>query len=116
MQIRVLYNKSCRICRKEIDHYKKYSDKKISWIDILNDKEVKMLTSKTKIELLRRMHVIKNGEIVEGAKAFLEIWKRIPRYRFLYYIFKIKFFYFILFIFYEIAAIFLFWKNKHLLK
>ena len=50
-----------------------------------------MLTSKTKIELLRRMHVIKNGEIVEGAKAFLEIWKRIPRYRFLYYIFKINF-------------------------
>ena len=46
MQIRVLYNKSCKICRKEIDHYKKYSDKKISWIDILNDKEAKMLTSK----------------------------------------------------------------------
>ena len=106
MQIRVLYNKSCNICRKEIDHYKKYSDKKISWIDILNDKNAKMLTSKTKIELIRRMHVIKDGEIVEGAKAFLEIWKRIPRYRFLYYIFKIKFFIFFISFFMKLLQFF----------
>tara|TARA_B100000963_G_C22610635_1_gene664664 strand:+ start:995 stop:1354 length:360 start_codon:yes stop_codon:yes gene_type:complete len=115
MQLRVLYNKSCKICNKEINHYKRYCDKKIAWIDIIDNKEARALTSKTKSELLRRMHVIRDGEIIEGARAFLEIWKRIPRYKFLYYIFKIKFFYFILFIFYEIAAIILFLKNKHLL-
>ena len=116
MKVRVLYNKSCKICKSEIDHYKKHCNDDISWVDVIQNKEVQILTSKSEKQLIRRMHIIKDGEIIEGARAFLEIWKLIPRYNFLYKIFKIKIFYFILFIFYEFAALFLFIKNKHLIK
>ena len=62
------------------------------------------------------MHVIKDGKLIEGAETFLIIWKNIPKYSFLYKIFKIKPLFFLLQIFYEIAAFFLFLKNKHLLR
>ena len=68
------------------------------------------------LDLIRRLHVFKEGKVIVGAKAFLEIWKIIPKYRILYHLFKFKIFYIILFIFYEIAALFLYLKNKHLLK
>ena len=54
--------------------------------------------------------------VIDGAESFLIIWKNIPKYNFLYKIFKIKPLFFFLNIFYEIAAYFLFLKNKHLLK
>ena len=57
----------------------------------------------------------KDGKVIDGAESFLIIWKNVPKYNFLYKIFKIKPLFFILNIFYEIAAYFLFIKNKHLL-
>jgi hypothetical protein len=62
------------------------------------------------------MHVIQDGKLIEGAEVFLIIWKNIPKYNFLYKIFNIKPLFFLLKIFYELAAYFLFLKNKHLLK
>jgi len=56
------------------------------------------------------MHVIENGKVIDGAESFLIIWKNIPKYNFLYKIFKIKPLFFFLNIFYEIAAFFLFLK------
>ena len=61
------------------------------------------------------MHVIQDGKVIDGAESFLIIWKNIPKYNFLYKIFKIKPLFFLLNILYEIAAYFLFVKNKHLL-
>ncbi len=117
MSIKVFYNKSCNICKTEINHYKKHcTDKKISWINVVKNKRALVSTSKTYSELLRRIHVLKNGEIISGTAAFLEIWKNIPKYRFLYLIFKFKVFFFILNFFYEIAAFLLYIKNRHLLK
>ena len=78
--------------------------------------EAQHISSKSFKELLRRMHVIKDGKLIEGAETFLIIWKNIPKYNFLYKIFKIKPMFFLLQIFYEIAAFFLFLKNRHLLK
>ena len=46
------------------------------WIDMIKNEEAQILTSKTNRELLRRIHVIKNGKVISGAKAFLEIWKQ----------------------------------------
>ena len=62
------------------------------------------------------MHVIQDGKWIEGAEVFLIIWKNIPKYNFLYKLFNNKPMFFFLKIFYEIAAYFLFLKNKHLLK
>ena len=116
MKIKVFYNKSCNICKTEIDHYKGLINNKISFINIINNKEAQKVTSKSYKDLVRRLHVFKEGKVIVGAKAFLEIWKLIPKYRILYYLFKFKIFYIFLFIFYEIAALILYLKNKHLVK
>ena len=113
--VKVFFNNSCNICRAEISHYKKHSDEKVEWIDVTNNEEAQRITSKSYKELLRRMHVIQDGKIIDGAESFLIIWKNIPKYNFLYKIFKIKPLFFLLNIFYEIAAKNLFIKNKHLL-
>ena len=78
MKIKVFFNNSCNICKMEIDHYKKHSDNNLEWVDITNNQEAKNLTSKSSAELLRRLHVIDNGEVIGGAKAFVIIWSKIP--------------------------------------
>jgi len=114
--VKVFFNNSCNICRTEINHYKKHCGDAISWIDVTDNQEAQDITSKSYKDLLRRMHVIQDGKVIDGAESFLIIWKNIPKYNFLYKIFKIKPLFFFLNIFYEIAAYFLFIKNKRLLK
>ena len=114
--VKIFFNNSCNICRAEINHYKKHSDNSIEWIDVTNNQEAQKITSKSYKELLRRMHVIQDGKVIDGAESFLIIWKNVRKYNFLYKIFRIKPMFFILNIIYEIAAYFLFIKNKHLLK
>jgi len=116
MKNKVFFNNSCNICRAEINHYKKHSNKDIEWVDVTNNNEAQKITSKSYEQLLRRMHVIQDGNLIEGAEVFLIIWKNIPKYNFLYKLFNNKPMFFLLKIFYEIAAYFLFLKNKHLLK
>ena len=58
MPIKVFFNNSCNICKLEIDHYKKNSDENLEWVDITNNQQAVDLTSKSKEELLRRLHVI----------------------------------------------------------
>ena len=64
MKIKVFFNNSCNICKMEIDHYKKNSDENLEWVDITNNQEAINLTSKSQAELLRRLHVIENGEVI----------------------------------------------------
>jgi len=116
MKIKVFFNNSCNICRTEINHYKKHSNQDIEWIDVTSNIEAQKITSKSYKQLLRRMHVIQDDKLIEGAEVFLIIWKNIPKYNFLYRFFNNKTTFFLLKIFYEIAAYFLFLKNKHLLK
>ena len=113
--VKVFFNNSCNICRAEISHYKKHSGESLEWIDVTNNVEAQKITSKSYKELLRRMHVIQDGKVIDGAESFLIIWKNVPKYNFLYKIFKIKPLFFLLNIFYEISAYLLFVKNKHLL-
>ena len=113
--VKVFFNNSCNICRAEINHYKKHSNNNVEWIDVTTNEEAQKVTSKSYKELLRRMHVIQDGKVIDGAESFLIIWKNVPKYNFLYKIFKIKPLFFLLNIFYEIAAFILFIKNKHLL-
>ena len=70
MRIKVFFNNSCNICRFEINHYKKKSNDILEWIDISNNQDALFLTSKSKKELLRRLHVINNGEVIIWSKSF----------------------------------------------
>ena len=116
MSVKVFFNNSCKICKMEIDHYKKNSDENLEWVDITNNQQAVDLTSKSKEELLRRLHVIDNGQVIGGAKAFIIIWSKIPKYKFLSKIFSIKPLFFIFHYLYEVAAYFLFLKNRKQLK
>ena len=73
MPVKVFFNNSCNICKLEIDHYKKNSDENLEWVDITDNQQAVDLTSKSKEELLRRLHVIDNGQVIGGAKAFIII-------------------------------------------
>ena len=110
--MKVYYNKSCSICRAEINLYKKQNIENIEWIDITNNKIAEKEMSKSSRSLLRRLHVKKKGKIFDGAEAFLLVWKNIPKYKFLYNFFKTPIIFTIFSFFYEIIAFFLFLKNK----
>ena len=116
MRIKVFFNNSCSICRLEINHYKKVSDSHLEWIDITNNQDALKLTSKSQEELLRRLHVIDNGEVISGAKAFIIIWSKIPKYKLLSKIFSFKPIYILFHYAYEFVSYLLFLKNKNLLK
>jgi len=116
MGIKVFFNNSCNICRLEINHYKKISDTNLEYVDITNNEEAIKLTSKSQKELLRRIHVIDNGNVIGGAKAFVIIWSKIPKYKFLSKLFSIKIFFVLFHYLYEFVAYFLFLKNKNQLK
>ena len=114
--MKVYYNASCNICKAEINLYKKQNIEEIEWVDITNNVIAEKETSKKDKNLLKRLHVIDDGKVFEGAEAFLLVWKKIPKYKFLYNFFKIP----IIFTFfkfgYEIIAFFLYLKNKKQLR
>ena len=116
MPVKVFFNNSCNICKMEIDHYKKHSDNSLDWIDITNNDDALRITSKSQKELLRRIHVINNGEVIAGAKAFLIIWSNIPKYKFLFKLLSWKPLFVLFHYTYEVIAFFLYLKNKHQLK
>ena len=114
--MKVYFNNSCNICRSEINLYKKENIQDIDWIDITDNKEAEKETSRNDKELLRRLHIKKDGKIIQGAEAFLYVWKKIPKYKFLYKFFKLPIIFTIFKYVYEVIAFFLYLKNKKQLR
>ena len=114
--MKVYFNNSCKICKAEIDLYKKEKIEDIEWVDITDNNLAKKETSKNSKELLRRLHVKDGEKVIKGAKAFLILWKKMPKYRFLYNFFKLPIIFNLFCIGYEVIAFFLYLKNKKQLK
>ena len=114
--MKVYFNNSCKICKAEIDLYKKEKIREIDWVDITNNDLAKKETFKSSKELLRRLHVKEGEEITQGAEAFLLLWKKMPKYRFLYNFCKLPVIFNLFHYGYEIIAFFLYLKNKRQLK
>ena len=114
--MKVYFNNSCKICKAEIDLYKKEKIQEIEWIDITNNELEKKETSRNSKELLRRLHVKENEKVIEGAEAFLALWKKMPKYKFLYSFFKLPIIFNLFSFGYEVVAFFLYLKNKKQLK
>ena len=114
--MKVYFNNSCKICKAEIDLYKKEKIQEIDWVDITNNDQAIKETSKNNKELLRRLHVKEGEKIIEGAEAFLILWKTMPKYKFLYNFFKLPIIFNLFSFFYEIIAFFLYLKNRKQLK
>jgi len=114
--VKVYFNNSCKICKAEIDLYKKEKVNEIDWIDITNNHLAEKETSKNDKQLLRRLHVKDGEKVLQGAEAFLLLWKKIPKYKFLYNFFKLPIIFQLFSFTYEIVAFFLYLKNKKQLK
>ena len=114
--MKVYFNNSCKICKAEIDLYKKENINEIDWVDISNNELAEKETSKDSKQLLRRLHVKDGDNVLEGAKAFLLLWKKMPKYKFLYNFFKLPIIFNIFSVVYEIVAFFLYIKNRKQLK
>ena len=114
--MKVFFNNSCKICKAEIDIYKKEKAQGIDWVDITDNKLAEKETSKNSKELLRRLHVKNDGKVIQGAEAFLLVWKKIPKYKFLYNFFRLPIIFNLFSLFYEIIAVILYYKNKKQLK
>jgi len=108
---KVYFNNSCSVCRMEINHYKKFNEK-LGWIDVTKNKEAQKETAKSSAELIRRLHVEQDGKIYQGIDAFLIVWSRLPKYRWLYKLVKTPGIYHASYIAYECLAYILFIKNK----
>ena len=114
--MKVYFNNSCKICKAEIDLYKKEKIQEIDWVDITANELAVKETSKNSKELLRKLHVKEGEKVLEGAEAFLLLWKKIPKYKFLYNFFRLPIIFSIFSFTYEIVAFFLYLKNKKQLK
>ena len=114
--MKVYFNNSCKICKAEIDLYKKEKIQEIDWIDITANSLAEKEISKTDKELLRRLHVKDGEKVLQGAEAFLVLWKKMPKYRFLYNFFKLPIIFSLFYAVYEIVAFFLYVKNRKQLK
>ena len=114
--MKVYFNNSCKICKAEIDLYKKEKIQEIDWIDITDNSSAEKEISRTDKELLRRLHVKDGEKVLQGAEAFLLVWKKIPKYKFLYNFFKLPIIFSLFSIVYEIVAFFLYIKNRKQLK
>ena len=112
MNCKVYFNNSCKICKFEIDHYKKITQN-IDWIDISTNKIAKSDTNESAKNLLRRLHVKKKNQIYKGVDAFIELWFEIPKFRFLAFLLNKPIIYHLSWCLYELFALFLFYKNKN---
>ena len=110
--MKVYFNNSCNICRAEINLYKKQNIEDIEWVDITDNKAAEIETQKNDKTLLRRLHIKDGEKVIGGAEAFLLVWKKIPKYKFLYTFFKIPIIFTLFSYFYEIIAFLLYFKNK----
>tara|TARA_B100001564_G_C20152411_1_gene451659 strand:+ start:174 stop:521 length:348 start_codon:yes stop_codon:yes gene_type:complete len=114
--MKVYFNNSCKICKAEIDLYKKEKIQEIDWVDITGNKLAERETSRNSKELLRRLHIKDGEKIIQGAEAFLVLWKKIPKYKFLYNFLKLPIIFTLFSLSYEVIAFFLYLKNKKQIK
>ena len=114
--MKVYFNNSCKICKAEIDLYKKEEIDEIDWVDITDNELAEKETSKDSKQLLRRLHIKDGEKVLRGAEAFLLLWKKMPKYKFLYNFFKLPIIFNLFSIVYEIVAFFLYLKNKKQLR
>jgi len=79
----VLYNAQCPVCRVEIEHYADYSQKHDLPIrfDDLNATDALARWGIDADTAARRLHVLKDGDVLTGIPAFIVLWEEMPRYR-----------------------------------
>ncbi|UWR25589.1 DUF393 domain-containing protein [Sulfitobacter sp. S223] len=84
-KVEVLYNASCPICRREVDHYAKLSTRQnlsIGYHDLGSAEQLADWGISEK-DAAKRLHLRKGGQIYSGIPAFVLLWREIPQMRWL---------------------------------
>ena len=83
--LKVFYDGSCPICAREMGYYQKIApSEQIQWVDVSSCTESVLPSGLTREAALARFHVeLAEGRVVDGARAFTELWTAIPRLRLL---------------------------------
>lgn len=80
----VIYNGSCPICAREIAGYRRYSRRRDLRIRYTALQTADLARHGLNAEqAARRLHVVRDGEILAGLPAFLALWSEMPRFRWL---------------------------------
>ncbi|QJF52410.1 thiol-disulfide oxidoreductase DCC family protein [Roseobacter ponti] len=84
-RLHVLYNASCPICSREIDHYAALSTTQSLPLafDDLNEPDTLKRWGLSREVAAKRLHVRREGVVISGLPAFIAIWREIPRYTWL---------------------------------
>lgn len=79
------YNGACPVCRREIEHYRRGADgDRVVWHDLGREPEALAGFGVDRAGAKRRLHVLDEaGRLHSGVDAFIVIWQRMPRYRWL---------------------------------
>ena len=78
----VYFDGSCPLCRAEIGHYRRQdSDGKLCFVDVSRTTETLPVVL-TRQQAMKRFHVLAgDGQLLSGAAAFVDVWSRLPRWR-----------------------------------
>jgi predicted DCC family thiol-disulfide oxidoreductase YuxK len=78
----VYFDGSCSLCRAEIGYYRrKDQDHALCFVDI-SETGAAPPGGITQERAMKRFHVrASNGRVLSGAAAFVEVWTRLPRWR-----------------------------------
>ncbi|WP_147127363.1 thiol-disulfide oxidoreductase DCC family protein [Shimia ponticola] len=83
-ETKVLFNDECPVCSWEINHYADYARKNglpIRFDDLNTDaRDAWGIDADT---AARRLYVLHDGELLSGIPAFIELWRQMPRYKWL---------------------------------
>ena len=84
-KFRVFFDGACHLCSREIRHYRKLpASKDFDWVDISTPHFQATDFGLDEKKVNEEMHVMdEKGELHIGVMAFVEIWKRLPRWRLL---------------------------------
>ncbi len=82
--LRVFFDGSCPICQKEIGIYKNAdTTARIHWVDVSAEQASGVLPL-ARHALLARFHVqTPGGQLISGARGFIEMWRQLPGWRWL---------------------------------
>ena len=80
----VLYDGACPLCRREIGIYRGLQPNTPVCFADVRDAALPLPPGITREQLLARFHVQgRDGELLSGAEAFLELWAALPGWRWL---------------------------------
>ena len=82
-RITVYYDGDCPLCLREIGFYQQRRGAcEIRWIDLAAQQGEWAAPDLRRSEALERFHVrLADGRLVDGARAFTEVWRALPAFR-----------------------------------